>query len=45
MPPGDVSPDERQCNTSAVMDEFSAVARRLPIWALYERARSLGLAV
>ena len=27
------------------MDEFSAVSRRLPIWALYERARSLGLAV
>jgi hypothetical protein len=27
------------------VDEFSAVARRLPIWALYERARSLGLAV
>jgi hypothetical protein len=27
------------------VDEFSAVARRLPIWELYERARSLGLAV
>jgi hypothetical protein len=27
------------------VDEFSAVARRLPIWSLYERARSLGLAV
>ena len=27
------------------VDEFSAVARRLPIWQLYERARSLGLAV
>ncbi len=27
------------------VDEFSAVSRRLPIWALYERARSLGLAV
>jgi hypothetical protein len=27
------------------MDEFSAVSRRLPIWRLYERARSLGLAV
>jgi hypothetical protein len=25
------------------VDEFSAVARRLPIWQLYERARSLGL--
>ncbi len=27
------------------VDEFSAVARRLPIWQLYERARSLGLAI
>jgi hypothetical protein len=27
------------------VDEFSAVSRRLPIWNLYERARSLGLAV
>ena len=27
------------------VDEFSAVSRRLPIWELYERARSLGLAV
>jgi hypothetical protein len=27
------------------VDEFSAVARRLPIWQLYERARSLGLVV
>jgi hypothetical protein len=27
------------------VDEFSAVSRRLPIWTLYERARSLGLAV
>jgi hypothetical protein len=27
------------------VDEFSAVSRRLPIWQLYERARSLGLAV
>jgi hypothetical protein len=27
------------------VDEFSAVARRLPIWQLFERARSLGLAV
>ena len=27
------------------MDEFSAVSRRLPVWQLYERARSLGLAV
>jgi hypothetical protein len=27
------------------VDEFSAVSRRLPIWQLLERARSLGLAV
>jgi hypothetical protein len=27
------------------VDEFSSVSRRLPIWQLYERARSLGLAV
>ncbi|MGH3168500.1 MAG: hypothetical protein ACRDN0_21795 [Trebonia sp.] len=27
------------------VDEFSAVSRRLPIWRLYERARSLGMAV
>jgi hypothetical protein len=27
------------------VDEFSAVSRRLPIWQLYERARSLGLAL
>jgi hypothetical protein len=27
------------------VDEFSAVSRRLPIWQLFERARSLGLAV
>jgi hypothetical protein len=27
------------------VDEFSAVARRLPVWQLYERARSLGMAV
>lgn len=27
------------------VDEFSAVSRRLPIWTLYERARSLGLSV
>ncbi|HEX9035203.1 MAG TPA: hypothetical protein VF834_25455 [Streptosporangiaceae bacterium] len=27
------------------VDEFSAVSRRLPIWQLYERARSLGRAV
>ncbi|MGE5288009.1 MAG: hypothetical protein ACM3ML_12560, partial [Micromonosporaceae bacterium] len=27
------------------VDEFSAVSRTVPIWQLYERARSLGLAV
>ncbi|HLK77480.1 MAG TPA: hypothetical protein VKU77_28000 [Streptosporangiaceae bacterium] len=27
------------------VDEFSAVSRRLPIWELYERARTLGLAL
>jgi hypothetical protein len=27
------------------IDEFSAVSRRVPVWELYERARSLGLAV
>jgi len=27
------------------VDEFSAVSRRLPVWELYERARSLGLAL
>jgi hypothetical protein len=27
------------------VDEFSAVSRRLPLWQLYERARSLGVAV
>jgi hypothetical protein len=27
------------------VDEFSSVSRRLPIWQLYERARSLGMAI
>jgi hypothetical protein len=35
----------RDADVLLAVDEFSAVARRLPIWALYERARSLGLAV
>jgi len=39
-PPGEL---ERQ--VLLAVDEFSAVARRLPIWQLYERARSLGLSV
>ena len=37
------APDHRQ--VLLAVDEFSAVSRRLPIWQLYERARSLGLAV
>ncbi len=40
------SPDPaRRLQVLLAVDEFSAVARRLPIWQLYERARSLGLAV
>ena len=35
----------RQREVLLAVDEFSAVSRRLPIWQLYERARSLGLAV
>jgi hypothetical protein len=35
----------RDTEVLLAVDEFSAVSRRLPIWALYERARSLGLAV
>jgi len=35
--------DQREILLS--VDEFSSVSRRLPIWRLYERARSLGLAV
>ena len=35
----------RQREILLAVDEFSAVARRLPIWQLYEQARSLGLAV
>src|SRR6202034_883369 len=35
----------RDAEVLLAVDEFSAVSRRLPIWALYERARSLGLAV
>jgi hypothetical protein len=37
---GDRSPE-----VLLAVDEFSAVSRRLPVWQLYERARSLGLAV
>jgi len=35
----------RQDEILLAVDEFSAVSRRVPIWQLYERARSLGLAV
>jgi hypothetical protein len=35
----------RDAEVLLAVDEFSAVSRRLPIWSLYERARSLGLAV
>ena len=38
----DASPDRQ---VLLAVDEFSAVARRLPIWQLFERARSLGLSV
>jgi hypothetical protein len=38
------SPDGQHADLLAV-GEFSAVSRRLPIWQLYERARSLGLAL
>ena len=37
--------DGRAAEILLAVDEFSAVSRRLPIWQLYERARSLGLAV
>jgi hypothetical protein len=36
---------QRRREILLAVDEFSAVSRRLPIWQLYERARSLGLAV
>jgi hypothetical protein len=38
-------PAELERQALLAVDEFSAVARRLPIWQLYERARSLGLSV
>ena len=41
--PGAAGPGAR--DVLLAVDEFSAVSRRLPIWQLYERARSLGLAV
>jgi hypothetical protein len=36
---------EQRRDILLAVDEFSAVSRRLPIWTLFERARSLGLAV
>ncbi len=46
-PPGGTSPAGAGARRDILLavDEFSAVSRRLPIWQLYERARSLGLAV
>ena len=43
--PGGTSPAGARRDILLAVDEFSAVSRRLPIWQLYERARSLGLAV
>jgi hypothetical protein len=45
--PGGDSPGRTRARRDILLavDEFSAVSRRLPIWQLYERARSLGLAV
>ncbi len=43
-PSGSQDPVRRRQALLAV-DEFSAVSRRLPLWQLQERARSLGLAV
>jgi hypothetical protein len=45
--PGGTSPARAGARRDILLavDEFSAVSRRLPIWQLYERARSLGLAV
>jgi hypothetical protein len=40
-----VTASARSRQALLAVDEFSAVSRRLPIWQLYERARSLGLAV
>lgn len=42
---GYISGPGRDADVLLAVDEFSAVSRRVPIWALYERARSLGLAV
>lgn len=39
------APRQQARQVLLAVDEFSAVARRLPIWQLFERARSLGLGV
>jgi hypothetical protein len=44
-PPAGSGPAGGRREILLAVDEFSAVSRRLPIWQLYERARSLGLAV
>jgi hypothetical protein len=45
-PPGQPGqPRRAEREILLAVDEFSAVSRRLPVWQLYERARSLGLAV
>jgi hypothetical protein len=40
-----IRPGSQRRDILLAVDEFSAVSRRLPIWQLYERARSLGLSV
>ena len=45
VPATDPAGGEPERQVLLAVDEFSAVARRLPIWQLYERARSLGLSV
>ncbi len=45
QPAGNVPVGQPPRQVLLAVDEFSAVARRLPIWQLYERARSLGLSV
>jgi hypothetical protein len=42
---GGAGDGDRPPEVLLAVDEFSAVSRRLPVWQLYERARSLGLAV
>jgi hypothetical protein len=42
---GGAGASRRPAEVLLAVDEFSAVSRRLPVYQLYERARSLGLAV